>query len=370
MGTVYLIEYKNHFEVLRSLGELFLDLGLNVIVITTEKCSKILSDLTDENKLKLLDLKDSASINFDTKKDICIYITPFDITHVQNIPIKVENAYLLIHNLNYWLNPHRNFSLFKPPLSIKSLNLFKYWKFKSRKINNQFLMKFKGLLAPSGLRIDPYLSSKIKGTLDISYCRLSYTSLEKNDTVIRVVTPGTVNTDRDYLMAIKALAKGSNKHHQKIKYTLLGQNHSLAYDLIKNYINQDFEIELSEKEVPPETFTSIMANAHFCIIPLKREKNYKGVNEIRGETNISGGFNDVLRYVTPTILPAFYPVPESINSLFSTYENQDELELLIERWITDKKYLDIKHQSFNAVKNHMAQVLETQKKEFSQLLDD
>lgn len=367
MGTVYLIEYQNHYEVLRSLGEFFLDLRFQVVIITNENCRNNLSDLLNENGLSVLDVYTSPPIAFNPENDISIYITPYNNGPHNELPIKAEHSHLLIHNLNYWLNPYQNIYLLKHPFTKAGLNILKYWKLNSKRKNDEFLSMFKGLLAPSELRFDQSFNSKLKGTLNLSYCRPNPINL-KDDKVIRVVTPGTVNKDRNYLVVIEALAKAATKHHQKIKYTLLGKNNSLNSGSIKEYKN--FEIEVFEKEVSHDRFNSEMNNAHFCIVPLKKDKNYKGINEVRGKTCITGSFNDVLRSNTPAILPEFYPIPETLSSLFYSYHNQSQLESVIDRLISENTFYEIKQESFNEVKKYMDRILEKQKDMLPSLLNE
>ena len=61
--------------------------------------------------------------------------------------------------------------------------------------------------------------------------------------------------------------------------------------------------------------------------------------EIKGKSNLSGGFNDMVRFNIPLILPNHYSFPKCFNKNVFLYSHTDQIKEIIIKFILNKDNL-------------------------------
>ncbi len=341
--NVCLVEYKYHSEVIRSLTYFFLDSKCQVTIISNKKCLEDLSDLTDEKDLDMVLIESSKPIK-SLRYNLVIYVTPFDDLQINRPVIDPSEAYLMIHNIHYWLHPGQNIYFLKDfHHAIKhGLRFFKYWNLQRFRRNRQYLEGFKGILAPSRMLCEGGRNSdRLSGYLDTGYSRGEEYTLSKNKN-LTIVIPGAVTADKNPKKIIKAIRALANNESIGIDVVLAGPNRLLSRSFIHNCQSDYFTLEVFDSLISQPVYDQLIKKADLGIIAVQPFKDYKGIREKRGITNITGGIFDMMRFNKPFLVPAFYQVAVNESGIWK-YENEDELISIIQEFIelpiTPKTYL-------------------------------
>ena len=90
------------------------------------------------------------------------------------------------------------------------------------------------------------------------------------------------------------------------------------------------------------------SEADLGVIALDKNKNYKGIIETRGLTNITGGIFDMYRFGLTFFVPQFYPVKEP-NEGILRYQNGDDFMTQLQLLISNKAEVN-RHNRKNLMK--------------------
>jgi glycosyltransferase involved in cell wall biosynthesis len=237
----------------------------------------------------------------------------------------------LVHNLN--------FSLFLKSISWK--NIFKekekftyflklYVKEKvgsKRKIVH--LAKNFGVLSASALETikkDGSFSKKSQ-LIQMNYCQnFEFPSEE----IIQIVMPGNVSNKRKDVDLLFAMLPKLNPK-SKIHFTFLGkpENDSVLQQLenLKSLCHSKISITHFNSFIPWQDYSQIISKAHLLLCPIKSETSFYWVDEVYGNTKVSGAEADCIFNGKIGIFPSTYPRMDWYNLY---YENGSDLKAIIE----------------------------------------
>ncbi|GLR18707.1 hypothetical protein [Portibacter lacus] len=168
---------------------------------------------------------------------------------------------------------------------------------------------------------------------------VSYIAFHEN---IFITIPGIISDkSRDYEVVIEALKKIKNHN---IKLTLLGKPKGKYGLQIINKFKKINSLELVcyTSFIPQEIYDKKMRETDFLILPMKEKMSFGVITEKNGYSTTSGNINDMVRYGIPALLPAFYPLNNSLKSVVGQFQNANELTTLIDHWAEGKVYNKIK----------------------------
>jgi hypothetical protein len=161
---------------------------------------------------------------------------------------------------------------------------------------------------------------------------------------LRIVVPGRISTNRkNYEPIFKALSSLNESTLKKnIKVTFLGlANKNQAVQRISELameMKDHIEIEHFPVFVPQKNFNKFMKKAHFLLLPIAERKESGTVDEFYGFTTVSGSVSDMVKFGKPALIPSFYPLDKSLDSVTRRYGSQDELVELFQDWVFNKSF--------------------------------
>ncbi len=305
MKKICLIETEGHHEVIKGIV-LSLNRNFYFYIITNKKCSGYLYHHNLENCQVLnydKDVKSIKNIFKETDFVLKITVTPPAFINFLTHRYLFKDSHLIIHNMNYWLNPTKidtgnDFINIK-----KTLNRSKSYliNFVLRKV---YTNVFKSFIAPSKELFENYKSFKnLSAFLDLRY---PIESIKNSGTseMVKIVIPGAINNQREYEGILEEIKKKAERTKTFIEITMLGKNTSnTSFD---EYSNEFLSIKTYNTYVEEKEYSSVMQHATFVLLPLTEFINFKGFKEVRGFSKISGGVNDCFYYNIPFYLPDFY----------------------------------------------------------------
>jgi hypothetical protein len=216
---------------------------------------------------------------------------------------------------------------------------------KARNLN--FIKRFDGLVFPS-LQLKQYLEDKkwdteLPNSLVIDFAvheRLDYRRSKSE--VVKVTIPGIISEkSRDYQVVVDAFKL--IELSEPILLTLMGKpkgnyGKRILSDL-KTLEEGFLRLKTYEDFVEQERFDQTLRESDFLILPIAEYMKVSIYKEWNGYTCVSGNINDMLRFGTPALLPAYYPLKKGYESLVSTYSNAQDLANQLSEWIMQKHYL-------------------------------
>ncbi len=327
---VCLIETESHYEVVRNFS-LSIYEKTDITIITNDYCK--------DNLIKLYDLpillysyeetpeqvEGVIEDNFDYK----LTITPPSFSFFKKHKPWFANSDLLIHNMNYWLCPFRNIYFVRNPSlnNVKSLGRF----FKNLpdllRRRSRYKNTFRSYIAPSKILFENFKNyTKLLTYIELGIQGEKLEDVEKE--YYQIVIPGTVNSFRDYHYALRLLKELSARLDKSLKVVLLGCNR-LGINPI-NYQGQTFEIEVFSKPLKEVEYMNYLKSSDLGVLPLKEKVDHRGVMERKGQSNISGGINDLLYVGMGGFLPEFYQIDISTNFFsFSVFRDFSKIQSIL-----------------------------------------
>ncbi|MFK7048572.1 MULTISPECIES: hypothetical protein [Flavobacterium] len=273
-----------------------------------------------------------------------------------------KSVLCLIHNLN--------FSLFFKKISW--LNIFKekekgayflklYCKEKVASKRKVIVKASKlGVIASSVLKNIEKQSvflDKIE-LIQMNYC--NQFEIPKED-VIQIVMPGNVSNKRkDVDMVFSVIQK--LKPQTKLHFIFLGkpENKMVLKQLESLKKNSDDNISITHYHqfIPWEEYSQVISKAHLLLCPIKEATSFYWVDEIYGETKVSGAEADCIYNGKIGVFPESYPKMDWINLL---YKSESELLELLQNLTLDKLHLayhELEKIVIRYKKEHVVQDLE------------
>lgn len=182
-------------------------------------------------------------------------------------------------------------------------------------------------------------------------------SAEKSEEKL-IVIPGEVSQKRrDYFRIMEQL-KGFKK---EIPYRIVflgkaGEEELAKIQESEKQLPQNIKIEYFRERIPKNIFENYLEKADFLWCPLKMKTSFFGVEEIYGETKMSGNIGDAVRFMKPAVFPAGYQSRcpfiikenENIEQIFSDSANISENSF--ENFTKEKIVLQLEKIILNSLK--------------------
>lgn len=237
----------------------------------------------------------------------------------------------LVHNLN--------FSLFFKSISLKNIirNPEKFTYFLKLYIKEKVASKRKiitkakylGVISESALQTiqtDGKYAAKTK-LIQMNYCQRF--DFQESET-IEIVMPGNVSNKRkDVDLVFRILKK--LQPQSKLHFTFLGkpENDAILKQLedLKISCHENISITHYHQFIPWEEYSQVIAKAHLLLCPIKQETSFYWVDEVYGNTKVSGAEADCIYNGKIGVFPSSYPKMDWHNWF---YNNENELLELLE----------------------------------------
>jgi len=120
--------------------------------------------------------------------------------------------------------------------------------------------------------------------------------------------------------------------------------------------NDNFELKYYQSFIHQKEFDEQIIRSHFLLLPISKVMRYRHFKEMNGYTCVSGNINDMLYFGKPAVLPQFYPLEVTYESIVERYRDDDHLSTILLSWINQKKY-----------QNYSAKVIAVQKEARSKI---
>ena len=237
----------------------------------------------------------------------------------------------LVHNLNY--------SLFFKSISLKNIfqnperftYFLKLYLKEKVGIRRKEILKAQqfGVLSASALETIKKEGKYTDKTqlIQMNYCKQFEFS---SATTIQIVMPGNVSNKRkdvDLVFRILKKLQPENKLH----FTFLGkpENEQVLHQLenLKAICHQNISITHYHQFIPWEEYSKVIAKAHVLLCPIKQETSFYWVDEVYGQTKVSGAEADGMYNGKLGIFPSSYPKMDWYNWY---YANEKELTELLQ----------------------------------------
>lgn len=355
-----LIEFDYHCEVLLNTLLIFQTLPFKTYLFTTVDIWEKISPNIPNEKLTVViankkrDVRKVIKQNIDiiNKSEAVIFNTLA--SHFKLfLSIKFKSPVILrVHNANTYLNPIKSinpkfsfFYIWKDLSYLVLHGLFKFEPFYRSKFMNKkvtyFLFETESI--QNYVLNNGYLRpEKILPPLPYVFTK-SNKRIESSDNIVKIVIFGSIDKKRrnynDILKAFKILAP---KLQTKVVLSFLGKPNGFygrrTIKALNKLQTKSLKINTFKKFVSFSDYDRISSEADFIIAPTILETRYKLYKELYGYTKLSGSVNDVIIYKKPALIPSFYPVPDPIKPHVQTYNNEENLVILLQKWIEQKEF--------------------------------
>lgn len=361
--AITIIEFDYHAEVLVNALKIFIALNeYQILLFVSDKVwQQVSSSLASRDDIikvyiaknykeikhlietRLKEINNSKAIFFNTLASNFRFFNSVEFT---------PPVILRIHNSNTYFNPLRSIN--------PKLTPFFIWKDTSYWILHVFLkqdtiyrkkfvqnkvdyFQFPSLPIAEYALNNHYLPpNKLFPTVPYVFMQKVLPNKNTGNTVNIVILGGIDKRRRNYKQVLEAFKLVIPTLDTSVKLSLVGKPYGFYGRIItqkfKKLENKHLKIEVFNSFVPQNIFNKITTNANFLLIPTVKETRYKIYKELYGFTKISGNINDMILYQKPALVPAFYPLEESIQNHTEIYEDTDSLAAILKKWILDKEY--------------------------------
>lgn len=365
-----------HFEIAYVLLRFFENNQHTILVCTNEKCRDYLIELLGPSHVHyrwlLKDESEShrdfirkmgASLKKETF-DLIVYSTVshnhyFHARFLRQFP-KIKSL-LVIHAIN---------SLFDEPI-----NGFRSW---FRKLGTkQLLQQVSGLAVLSKQMAD--LLRERSGTIPHLYILpgaifAGPPQVQKIETVIRLVVPGSIDTKRRNYEDVFELLALAEKSKIRLIVTLAGEPEGeIGKLLLEKALRWQGEyasiVHPPKDQLKPTGFASILLDAHFIWCPaVEKSTAYRDVPEVYGKSKATGNVFDAIRSAKPMICPSSLYLDPALRTSSFTYEEPLQiLHFLTELMRYPERY---QHWQNAAIDNSSAFTIEKTRQKFLQIFQE
>lgn len=164
------------------------------------------------------------------------------------------------------------------------------------------------------------------------------------DEVIQIVMPGNVSNKRkDVDLVFRVLKK--LQPQSKLHFTFLGkpENETILKQLevLKTTCHKNVFITHYHQFIPWEEYSQVIAKAHLLLCPIKQATSFYLVDEVYGETKVSGAEADCIYNGKIGLFPESYPKMDWYNWNYSSEEDLVEIfeKLTLENLLEEYKHL-------------------------------
>ncbi len=352
--TIALIELASHNEVLSNYCRILHSAGFRLVVFTNTFNR---NQISLNFRLEWVVQQDSEStpdfihrvkpqIN---EVDLILFTTierEFKFfSAMEFIPPKL----LVLHKLVMFVNPRKRFLFNRDSWQqVKDLvKIARFYLLRENRRNLRFLQQFHGLVLPS-FTMESYLRHQgweamlpPHFVMDFAiHERPIYRPLRANRLLITI--PGIISEkSRDYEVVIKAFEQF--KPAKEVELVLMGKpKGQYGHRVISRFLSlqsDSLTVRTYTDFVEQEEFDDVLQRSDLLILPIAKHMKVSIFKEINGYTCVSGNINDMFRFGTPSLVPAYYPLEEPEAALIEAYHHADDLAKILDRWIREEIYL-------------------------------
>jgi len=349
--SLAIIELYQHDEVLRHYCEMLEGSDYNIKIF----CSKVVHDClkesinpaqfswiikTEEESITTFLSEKEATIKENSLVFVTTALSDFKAFYKLSRTTKMT---LLIHNVHSFLAPEASLS-FQHPIADR-LRLLKLYRSRAHFYKKQLLKSVFGLGFPNE-QILNYVEEHYTFPEQLKLMSLPFAYARSTEPIssdlISVVIPCTVSEDlRDYQLVAHAFAQIEQNLKEKIQLVLLGQVKEDAHPIVNDFrklSKEKIELLTFDHFIPAAEYERHLLKADFLILPFKKIGRNHIYRERLGYSKISGGINDLIRYAIPSLIPEYYPLDQSLQSITESYTSNN-LSQQLEHWINEKTFL-------------------------------
>jgi len=372
MIKLAILEFSKHNEVVWSYLKLVLQEEPSVDVYVSEFVYNQLYDLHHDTRINWIIKHDLQSVEefvsmhrvrlMSIDRLLFTSISPRDLKIFNDLELAAKSS-LLIHDVHYYFSDSEDFDEGINVVRVLKSQILQERKHIETSLNNL------GQVLVASKEVYDYSQKKglyrINGYLDVLVSHKIKQKKPKKK--LRIVIPGSVSVDRKNYKPIFDALMGLNQLSslQKIKVSFLGmlENKQAQKDILnfQTKLKSHTQIELFPTFVPQKNFDKIMNKAHFLILPISEKKTAGSIHELYGHSTISGCIADMVKFGKPALIPAFYPLPDSVEELVTRYHDKTDLTNSLKEWIYYHSFLEKPVENFKEYKpkNKAAQFFET-----------
>lgn len=337
--TIAIVELDYHADLLEQLLHLVDTSSFKVFcIISPQVYQQFLQQQYPQINFFITSQSEKIKHFFKNQKvDLIVLNTCASHFSMWNNVLKHHKSVLRVHNIHTYFDPFKHIRLPGNLLTIRKFlsHVILQQIFQLYHIRLQQMLKkvtfFSFLSNPMRAYAEsnyPQYTSRIAPVLPIAF--QSKNMLEHNlhlfKTVknIRILVPGTLEPKRKDFRAIKDLVTCLNTQTERvIEIIFAGKTPAYALKFIeslKQYETNFLKIHYSTRYIPAETFHQLCSDAHIFFFPLARSTSFKIFTEQYGFSKISGSEKDLITYGKPCLIPSWYPLDPSLETLAFRFE--------------------------------------------------
>ncbi len=184
------------------------------------------------------------------------------------------------------------------------------------------------------------------------------------DEVLQIVMPGNVSNKRkDVDLVFRVIKK--LQPQSKLHFTFLGKPENEAIlkqlEVLKNTCHSNISITHFHQFIPWEQYSQVIAKAHLLLCPIKQNTSFYLVDEVYGESKVSGAEADCIYNGKIGIFPSSYPKLDWYNWQYQSESDLIQLLNSVSIEMLEKEYEKLKpfteKYTFDKVKNELEKQL-------------
>ena len=362
-----IVELDHHLECLNSLCQLLEDSRIEITVFTTQNLHQELAGFSYAKNIKWLIADANTDLFLVNNKAVfeqqdLLFFSTIESNFKNFNRLKLTTPRIIrIHNANTFLN-----KTFK-----WNYNLSPYWLFKDasyfgRKVLLENEIKERNLFVKESFRIcftsdeiTEYVKSsqsflykeKVINAVPITFNELKAQAVAEVKTLAVI---GTIDRKRkDYLFLLDSFTQIKEQLEKPITLKFMGRpKGEFGLEILKKFKaieSEKLKIKFWNKGLSQQEFDNEITNVDLILAPIKPKTKYFLWEEKYGFTKISGSINDCIKYGKKGLIPDFYPVPKSVNTLFENYNNLDEFVNLVLEYVNHSKTIEINNSDLKSL---------------------
>jgi hypothetical protein len=181
---------------------------------------------------------------------------------------------------------------------------------------------------------------------------------------IEIVMPGNVSNKRKDVDLVFKIVK-TLQPQSKIHLVFLGkpENETVLRDLeaLKSNCHSNISITYYNQFIPWQEYSKVIAKAHLLLCPIKKETSFYWVDEVYGQTKVSGAEADCIYNGKIGIFPTSYPKMDWYNWQYQSEKELTQMlsSITIEKLKKEYEKLQpyVEKYTFDNVKNELERQL-------------
>lgn len=362
---VSIVELYTHHEVVNVVCKLINSLSHQIDLYLSKRVWENCQDLYDLDGLSfIVQEEDESKIRFIQQHEkqinesqLIIFTTLVDELRPFSRMSFRPPSLLLVHNGHSFFAPYSNIVISKTwgEIWLDLLRLLHQLIFRIPFWRRKLLKSMSCITVASGEMknyLEEYcperlLEYQILPPLPLAFFECDFSPETRNTDAITITIPGSVNLiSKHYDWIVQAFSELVNSQKRELNLILLGSAGTTTGKAVINRLQElrrnHLTITFFDTTVPQEKFDAIMSQTDFLILPMRPYLKLGICRERYGYSNISGGINDMIRFGIPALVPKYYPLPTALEGLVDTYENAKDLSRLLDQWIEDLPFVELR----------------------------